>query len=475
MATPAHGRQRHVLPTARAQLTLVEHALCPLDRAQSLHEGLRFTTEYQYTDSSRNRKSAAVEIAALDGLSAHDEFYLWGLLSLACAQSDPGPDFSATPYFVLRRLGVITLSKRGGQEFATFRSALERLAAVRYRSDAFWDPVRGEHRAVSFGFLNYSLPLTADSKRAWRFAWDPIFWEFAQAMGGALSFDLALYRDFDPATRRLYLFLKKIFWRKDVTPALDVRDLAVNVLGFSPALEFRILKWKLRRCVEELVRAELVTLPPEAKSVADAFLSRERGSATVQLSRGPAFDRLPASVVSQLDDSPLTEPLRSIGLEDRMIERLMAQHPQRLLQEWADITLAAKERHGGKFFTASPAAYFVDSVKAAAKGNRTPPDWWRELRMQERLCEVEQQDRKWGIPVAEKAPFEAYLRAEAREAFLLLTEQLQRDLRKAGRDERDVIETADHLARMHFRNRFQTEHPEHRSDQPQRLDSLFLK
>ena len=62
------------------------------------------------------------------------------------------------------------------------------------QSDAFYDPIRGEHRAVSFGFLNYSLPLGEESSRAWRFAWDPIFFELAQATGGALSFDLTLYR-----------------------------------------------------------------------------------------------------------------------------------------------------------------------------------------------------------------------------------------------------------------------------------------
>jgi len=473
MAPPARRPHRHILPTARAQLTLVEHALCPLDRTQSLQQGMRFHSQFHYTDQHRNRKTAAVEVAALDGLSAHDEFYLWGLLSLAFAQSEPAPDFLATPYFVLRRLGVITPAKRGGQEFATFRSALERLAAVRYRSDAFYDPVRGEHRSISFGFLNYSLPLAEDSARAWRFAWDPIFWELAQATGGALSFDLALYRDLDPASRRLYLFLKKVFWRNEQTSALDVRDLAVNVLGFAPTVPFRMLKWKLTRAVEALLARELLMLPPTAQATTDLFDQAKRGAATVCFFRGPAFDRLPASTMTQLTDSPLYDPLRTIGLEDAAIGRLLNTHSQRLLQEWADITLAARERHGEQFFTASAAAYFVDNVKGAAKGNRTPPDWWRELRKLERRREAEQEHRKWGIPVAEEANFETYLRSEAREAFLQLMEQLRTDLQKSGLDEREVQAKADHLARMHFRNRFWQEHPELRGDQPQRLDTLF--
>lgn len=64
---------------------------------------------------------------------------------------------------------------------------------MRYQNDAFYDPVRGESRAVSFGLFNYSLPLDLGSSRAWRFAWDPIFFELALATGGALSFDLSLY------------------------------------------------------------------------------------------------------------------------------------------------------------------------------------------------------------------------------------------------------------------------------------------
>ncbi len=36
------------------------------------------------------------------------------------------------------------------------------------------------------------------------------------------------------------------------------------------------------------------------------------------------------------------------------------------------------------FFKKSAAAYFVDNVKNAAAGTRTPPDWWRDMRKAER-------------------------------------------------------------------------------------------
>ncbi|MBW3541545.1 MAG: hypothetical protein KY476_14855, partial [Planctomycetes bacterium] len=215
----------------------MEHALCPLDPSVSLQANAVFETRYYFTDRSRNRRQATARLGALDGLSAHDEFYLWGLLALAFSQREPRPEFLATPYYCLRKLGVITPGKSGGREFDIFRSALRRLAGVRYQNDRFYDPVRGEHRQVAFGFLNYSLPLDRDSSRAWRFAWDPIFFEFARATGGTLGFDLALYRQLDAASRRLYLFLKKVFWRSDTAGPLDLRHLAVDVLGFPAHAE----------------------------------------------------------------------------------------------------------------------------------------------------------------------------------------------------------------------------------------------
>ena len=83
-------------------------------------------------------------------------------------------------------------------------------------------------------------------------------------------------------------------------------------------------------------------------------------------------------------ESPLVEPLRSIGVEEGAISRLLRKHPVRLIQEWVDITLSAEERFGASFFKKSPAAFFIDNVRHAAAGNRTPPDWWHELRRAER-------------------------------------------------------------------------------------------
>ena len=64
------------------QLTLVEHALCPLDNRTSLRENLRHVCQYRYSDANGCSQTARVAVHCPLGLSSGDEFYLWGLLAL---------------------------------------------------------------------------------------------------------------------------------------------------------------------------------------------------------------------------------------------------------------------------------------------------------------------------------------------------------------------------------------------------------
>src|SRR5690606_4606420 len=137
--------------------------LCPLDTSASLSRGLTHRSEFYYLDPNRHRRKATAEVICPLGLSPADEFYLWGLVALTLSQPEPGIDFYATPHYCLTELGVgdrrAGQGARGGKNYALFRQAIARLAAVTYLNDRFYDPIRGEHRSVAFGFLSYSLPL----------------------------------------------------------------------------------------------------------------------------------------------------------------------------------------------------------------------------------------------------------------------------------------------------------------------------
>jgi len=423
------------------QLSLVEHALCPLDARASLRENLMFDTSYFFTDSSHHQREARATVFCPLGLSANDEFYLWGLLALTFAQPEPDAELYATPHYVLRQLGVIdTDARRGGRQYDQFREAIERLSAVSYRNDHFYDPVRCEHRRVGFGFLSYSLPLDLKSSRAWRIAWDRIFFEFVEAAGGHMQFDLATYRELDPAARRLFLFVSKVFARRETTPRLDVRHLGEQVLGFSPTLATKLMKAKVARAVMRLVDAGVLAPCP------DLFQKARKGEYSLRLARGFYFARQ-GPFARKESESALVDPLLAIGFDGPAVNRLVREYSPRLLREWADITLAAMEQRGPGFFKRSPQAYFVDSVREASAGRRTPPDWWHDMRKAERAA-ADRRLSDW-LTRATEGKSDADLAGDSLKAYESVRDRLLGELLAGGTPKVEAAVQADRLARRH--------------------------
>jgi hypothetical protein len=465
----------------RAQLSLVEHALCPLDPASSLREHLVHETTYGYTDRNGHLKLAQVHVLCPSGLSATDEFVLWGLLAITFSQPEASPEFHATPHFCLRRLGLIDRKEsKGGKDYQLFRESIKRLARVIYENTAFYDPIRGEHRDVAFGFLKYSLPIEDGSSREWRFVWDQQFFELCQATGGGLWFDLETYRRLDCASRRLFILLQKIFHRSAVSPAFDVRRLCVDGLGFAPTIDMRNLKIKLRRCLERLAEQNIVC-DPDA-STEPLFRKQGVSRYSVTLTRGPYFEgERCAPTPLSADDSPLVDPLRSIGFDDASIRRILRDYRAHVIREWADITLAAREHHGESFFKKSPAAYFMDNLQHAAAGQRTPPDWWRDMRREElRRQHAADAEQLRSLTAAtaetnEEIAFRAYLEGEARQAFADVTDRLAADFVSHGKTPAEARESGAYMARLHFLNRFRRAHPELYTDEFVRVDPTRLR
>ncbi len=374
--------------TGVGQLSLVEHSLCPLDRQSSLTENFVHRTEYRYSDSKRKRQTARVNVICPLGLSATDEFYLWGLLALTLSQADDRADLVATPQWCLKQLGAIdSRSGRGGEQYRLFRDALRRLSVVSYLCNAFYDPVRQGHRDVSFHFFSYTLPRDPSSNRAWRLNWDQTFLDLVKHGASHLRFDLDLYRRLDPASRRLFLFVSKIFHRREVLPQFDLQHLAVDVLGFSSSVAPRDLRIKLQRCLSRLETRGVVRDPKIVRVGKNRYV--------VNAIRGPHFDRRSGRDSHRRNLEPVLATLISVGFDTKSAASLIRRFPIRLLEEWADITLAKIDQQGRGSFRKSPMAYLVDSVSKAKNGTRTPPDWWHELQRAERQkTELTDESRK---------------------------------------------------------------------------------
>src|SRR5438034_364997 len=100
-----------------AQLSLLETALWPLQGGKL--PGNKFVTEYTFA-SAAARRPATVTVRAPSGLQPFDEFILWGLLGATLSRHDAEPMLLATPYWMLRHLGLET----GGSQYAELRESL---------------------------------------------------------------------------------------------------------------------------------------------------------------------------------------------------------------------------------------------------------------------------------------------------------------------------------------------------------------
>ena len=423
--------------SGRGQLSLIEHALCPLDSSRALQQ-TQYQSDYYFMDKHRHQRQAVVQVNAPLGLSANDEFFLWGLLGITLAQRQPTAELFATPHFCLRKLGCLETDSKGGKNYRTFRQAIERLSAVRYRNDRFYDPIRKEHRDVSFGFFSYSLPLAKDSSRAWRIVWDGLFFEICQASGGHLGFDLALYRELDCASRRLFLLLKKVFWRRTESPEFELAHLAVAVIGYSDTLPTRTLKAKVERCANELLARGIIALPDDWKY--RWFKKQGKGKYTIRFYRGSYFEKgHQMRRESLIETATEVEPLRTIGFDDKAIHRILVNYKPSLIQVWADVTLAAIEHRGKGFFKRSPQAFFMDNIRNATDGQRTPPDWFHQFRRAGRRNEA-LQDRK-GRQQANAT--------SSRDTFERVVSDMFNEFRRAGQSEAEARQNAERSARLH--------------------------
>src|SRR5258708_1924411 len=144
VSTPIKNRYR--MPCIEregiAQLSLLETALWPLQGGK-LHTP-QFETSYSYAAGSA-RQEARVTVRSALGLQSIDEYILYGLLGATLIRKDADPLLLATPYWMLKHLGLDT----GGSQYAELRGALLRLSTTSYQNTAFYNPETKEHEYVA--------------------------------------------------------------------------------------------------------------------------------------------------------------------------------------------------------------------------------------------------------------------------------------------------------------------------------------
>src|SRR5439155_4828294 len=100
------------------------------------------------------------------------------------------------------------------------------------------------------------------------------------------------------------------------------------------------------------------------------------------------------------------------------------------------------------YFKKSPQAYLVDNLKNAAKGNRTPPDWWHDVRRAEARTQAKSQEAS-----AEMTPNAAPdLSDDSREAYERIAKEMFAVFRAGGQPESAAKVNAEKFAREYVKH-----------------------
>lgn len=315
-----------------SQVSLVETALSPLDYQPGT--ALRHITEFVYYDADRQRRAGTVTVKAPGGLSPTDELVLYGMLAITFADPRPVPELTATPHYLCRQLGLPI----GGDHYKRLRESMHRLSEVVYRNSAWWDRQRGQHRDVGFHFLSHDLPTASDhrtddqDREPWTILWDPLFFRLMDTSRGFVWFDFDTYRALrNPAARRGYLLLRKIFHHRETSPRFDMRAFATQQLGYAAGLEPKSIRQKLKSLIATWQEQGIVD--PETDT--ESFFERKGpGEWTLILRRGPRFaepaDR-PSLPTGRAADHPSYEILAHLDLTHAEIVDIQRRYRDNLI------------------------------------------------------------------------------------------------------------------------------------------------
>ncbi len=313
-----------------SQVSLVETALSPLDYQPDTP--IRHVSDYFYIDRERKRRKASVVVSAPGGLSPTDELTLYGLLAITFADAKPVLELTATPHFLCRQLGLPV----GGDHYDRLRESIHRLSLVHYHNTAWWDRQKSEHRDIGFHFLSHDLPTKVNekvrAKEPWTIIWNPLFFRLLVHSQGFVWFDFVTYRDLkQPAARRGFLLLQKIFHHRETTPRFDLRSFAVHQLGYSPNLELKSIRQKICKIIEIWQDLGIVA----KNSDMELFFQKESpGKWSLCLPRGERFEQKnhrPWLYTKQPQEHPAWDLLTELGLTPHEINLIFANYSEQII------------------------------------------------------------------------------------------------------------------------------------------------
>ncbi len=365
-----------------------DHGLGQLDVGLDLHYPRSFT----YIDQHGNQRSGTQIVTAPFGLAPKDFDLFLGLYTLLKRLPEEPSDgrLFLTADVIGKSCNLPTTCQK---DYRRIRSLVFRFSYAKYTNSAFWNPESRTYNIVNFGFFNIdSLSQMVESRRPIVFQFDPSFLRIAQ-QSKFLSFDYELYCSMSPALRRFYLIANRDGWNQRNSSVFIADRFAVNQIGFDDSPQRKKLRMqRLRKILSEAEDMDLIRPPTSWGSYfRPVTRGRFNGQLGLRWSRGPALrtrDRKQnRRSETSLDDDPLFAQIKELRDEageppsPAVFHHWCGAHGRELLQKHLLIILAQKEQAPDSFQKSEVAA-LIDRVR----NDYTEPDWYRDLRQQERLA-----------------------------------------------------------------------------------------
>jgi len=365
-------------------------------------ETLNYPRQFRYKDPSGNYKVATQLITAPFGLAPKDFDLFLGLYTYVKSLDDfpETGELDLSADFIGRRCGFSVTSTK---DYLRIRSRIFRFSYVKYTNSAFWNPETQTYDIRNFDFYSLaSLSRVTASRRPITLHLSPDFLQIAK-QSKFLRFDYDLYLSLSCPLRRFYLLANQMGWKNRDSAIFDVDEFAINQIGYQAAIDpkketprRKLRRQKIRRLLKQ---AESLDLVRPCSGWSDYFAVARRGSLRGRLvlrwSRGPKLlsraSSKPRSLADTIENDPLYDQVKQLRDENGkpvtpiLFHAWINKYGRRLLQKHLRVILAHKEREPGHFKKSGVAA-LVDRLNH----DYSDPDWYSDLRRQERLSPFEE-------------------------------------------------------------------------------------
>lgn len=362
LVTDGNSALPFALAEGRDEMNLAEFPLAAIsDRVPNNQKTLSFEDKiYDYGKSEMITRRLTISASDKYGLpTSLDDEVILGLIQLTKKNRFTERKVSFSRYELIQLLGW----QHGGRSYERLEKSLMRwLGVTLYYDKAWWDKEAMSWVNESFHVLEsvtlYDQERRLKTLRSGRtepplssFTWNEVVFRSFKA-GNLRAIDFNAFRALRyAASKRMYRFLDKHFWKKSRWE-FELRDFACEHVGLSRTYDTGQLKRRLRPAIEELEQANFL----EPLTEKQRYVKLARGEWRIVLMQKRRKERPSLSP----EAVELSQKLVAHGVTEGMARKLVQGFPAELIEAQLEALLRLQTK---KKVIQNPAGYLVNAIR----------------------------------------------------------------------------------------------------------------